>query len=257
MKRFCVILLSIGILSISCEDVIDVNLNDADPRLVIVGTVSNRSYEQRVMISRTMDFDVAQAHDPVSGATVAVVDGAGRVFEYTERTPGVYISNFRAHEGGQYNLSVKVDGQEFEARSTMPQLVTADSIGTGVRTIFGEEQKFVSLRYADPLGVPNYYRYLWRINGGPQKMLRVSDDKFNDGKYVSEELMDFDTELKTGDSVRVWMQNIDMAAYDFWDAVQSANPSTAAPANPPSPFGTGALGYFSAFAEVEMSTVIQ
>src|SRR3546814_19583436 len=96
------------------------------------------------------------------------------------------------------------------ATSTMPQMVTADSIGTGVRTIFGEEQKFISLRYADPVGVPNYYRYLWRVNGGPLEMLRVSEDKFNDGKYVSEDLMDFDTDLVAGDSVTVWMQCIDI-----------------------------------------------
>ena len=257
MNKFGIILLSVSAFSISCEDVIDVNLNDADPQLVIVGTVSNRSYEQRVTISRTMAFDVAQTHDPVSGAVVAVVDGTGRVFQYAEQSPGVYVSNFRGHEGEQYDLSVRVEGQEFEARSTMPQLVTADSIGTGVRTIFGEEQKFISLRYADPLGVPNYYRYLWRLNGGPQKMLRVSDDKFNDGRYVGEELMDFDSELVAGDSATVWMQSIDVAAYNFWNAVQSANPGTAAPANPPSPYGGGALGYFSAFAEVEMFTVIQ
>lgn len=257
MNRYYFIWLLISLFLLSCEDVIDINLNDADPQLVIIGTVNNRSYEQQVTISRTVAFDVARTHDPVSGAEVAVVDGAGRVFQYAEQSPGVYVSNFRGHEGELYNLSVRVEGQTFVARSTMPPLVTADSIGTGVRTIFGEEQKFISLRYADPPGVPNYYRYLWRVNGGPLEMLHVSQDKFNDGKYVSEDLMDFDVELATGDSVVVWMQSIDRASYDFWNAVQSINPGTAAPANPPSVFGDGALGYFSAYAETEMSTVVQ
>lgn len=257
MNRCYFIWLLISLFLLSCEDVIDINLNDADPQLVIIGTVNNRSYEQQVTISRTVAFDVARTHDPVSGAEVAVVDGAGRVFQYAEQSPGVYVSNFRGHEGELYNLSVRVEGQTFVARSTMPPLVTADSIGTGVRTIFGEEQKFISLRYADPPGAPNYYRYLWRVNGGPLEMLHVSQDKFNDGKYVSEDLMDFDVELATGDSVVVWMQSIDRASYDFWNAVQSINPGTAAPANPPSVFGDGALGYFSAYAETEMSTVVQ
>ncbi|MEC3880965.1 DUF4249 domain-containing protein [Parapedobacter sp. 10938] len=257
MNRLCVIWLLVSIFSLSCEDVIDVNLNDADPQLVVVGTVSNRSHEQQVTISRTVAFDVAQSYDPVSSAEVTVVDGDGRVFRYREASPGVYVSSFRGHEGERYELSVRVEGQAFTATSTMPQLVTADSIGTGVRTLFGEEQKFISLRYADPIGVPNYYRYLWRVNGGPLEMLRVSDDKFNDGKYVSEDLMDFDTDLVSGDSVTVWMQSIDIGAYDFWNAVESTNPGTAAPANPPSPFGDGALGYFSAYAESEMSTKVQ
>ncbi|HWK99952.1 MAG TPA: hypothetical protein VNQ55_08395, partial [Parapedobacter sp.] len=117
--------------------------------------------------------------------------------------------------------------------------------------------RFVGIRYADPLGVPNYYRYLWRVNEGALEMLHVAQDKFNDGKYVSEDLGDFDTELVPGDSVTVHMQCIDKAAYDFWNAVQSTNPGTAAPANPPSVFGDGALGYFSAYAESAMSTVVQ
>lgn len=255
-KPFLIVLL-ISIFSLSCEDVIDINLNDGDPQLVIVGTVNNGLYEQRVTISRTVAFDVTDPFDPVSGAEVTVVDGSGRVFRYQERSPGVYVNNFRGREGEQYDLVVQVEGQEFTATSTMPRLVTADSIGTGIRTIFGEELKFISLRYADPVGEPNYYRYLWRVNDGPLEMLRVSDDKFNDGKYVSEDLMDFDTELIEGDSVTVWMECIDMATYGFWNAVQSTNPGTAAPANPPSPYGNGAMGYFSAHAQSEMSTVVQ
>ncbi len=257
MNRVVFIMLLISASLLSCEDVIDINLNDADPRLVIVGTVSNRSYEQQVTVSRTVAFDVAQPHAPVSGAEVTVVDGSGRVFPYVEQSPGVYTSNFRGREGARYNLSVRVDGQVFTATSTMPQLVTADSIGTAVRTLFGEEQKFISLRYADPLGVPNYYRYLWRVNNGALEMLHVTQDKFNDGKYVSEDLGDFDTELVAGDSVTVLMQCVDRPTYDFWNAVQSTNPGTAAPANPPSVYGDGALGYFSAHAESEMSTVVQ
>lgn len=250
-------MLLVSLFSMSCEDIIDVNLSDADPQLIIVGTVSNRSYEQQVTISRTVAFDVSQPFDPVSGADVAVVDGTGRVFRYQETSPGVYISRFRGNEGQRYDLSVQLGGQVFTATSTLPRLVTADSIGTGVRTLFGEEQKFISLRYADPAGVPNYYRYLWRVNGGDLEMLRVSEDKFNDGKYVSEDLMDFDTELVAGDSVTVRMQCLDKTAYDFWNAVQSTNPGSAAPANPPSPYGDGALGYFSAYAESEMVTEVQ
>ncbi|MFB2118707.1 DUF4249 domain-containing protein [Parapedobacter sp. 2B3] len=257
MSRTYLIILSLSAFFFSCEDVIDIDLNDADPQLVIVGAISNRSYEQQVTISRSVAFDVAQPFDPVSGAEVTVVDRTGRVFRYAEQAPGVYVCNFRGRESERYDLSVQVEGTVFTATSTMPRLVTADSIGTAVRTLFGEEQKFISLRYADPPGVPNHYRYLWSVNGGPLAMLHVSQDKFNDGKYVSEDLADFDTELVAGDSVTVRMQCIDRATYDFWNAVQSINPGTAAPANPPSSYGDGALGYFAAYAESEMSTVVQ
>lgn len=255
---FLFILLLSTLLWSSCEDVINVNLNGANPQLVIVGVVSNWANEQQVTISRTVAFDKDYASEPVSGAEVEVVAGSGRVFRFVEQTPGSYVAaNFQGRQNERYDLHVRVAGREFTATSTMPNLVTADSIGTAVRNLFGEEQKFISIKYQDPPEVPNYYRYLWSVNGRAFEMLYVTRDKFNDGKYISEDLADFDVELFSGDSVVVQMQCIDKAAYDFWNAVQSINPGTAAPANPPSVFGDGALGYFSAHAMSEISTIVQ
>jgi len=254
--RFIVFVLSVGLLT-SCEDVIDINLNDANPKLMIAGTVSNRLEQQQVTISRTVAFGAVDPFDPVSGAEVAVVDGSGRVFRFTERAPGVYRNRFQGREGERYELHVLVDGETFTAVSVMPASVTPDSVGTAVRNIFDEEQKFIALKYRDPAGVANQYRYLWSVNGGPFKMVRVTNDKFSDGRYVSEDVTDFETELVSGDSVIVWMQCIDKATFDFWNAVQSINPGSAAPANPPSVFGDGALGYFSAHASSEIGTVVQ
>src|SRR3546814_19296413 len=99
MNRLYVIVLLVSAFLFSCEDVIDINLNDADPQLVIVGTVSSRLYEQQVTISRTVAFAVAQPHDLVSGAEVPVVDGTGRVFQYREESPGVYVNHLRGRAG--------------------------------------------------------------------------------------------------------------------------------------------------------------
>jgi len=240
-----------------CEDVIEIDLQDATPQLVIVGSVSNRLEDQEVTISRTVTFDVDQPFDPVSGAEVTVLDGEGKSFVFAERTPGRYTSRFKGVVRMDYQLRVRVDGTEFTATSHMPDPVLVDSVGTGVRNIFDEERKFISIKYHDPEGVPNYYRYLWRVNNGPLQMVRVANDKFNDGKYVSEDVSDFDTELVAGDSVSVWMQCIDKATFDFWNVVQSNNPGAAAPANPPSVFGQGALGYFSAQAVAEYLITVQ
>lgn len=240
-----------------CEEVIDVNLKDATPQLVIVGEVSNRMEDQDVIISRTVTFDQEQPFDPVSGAIVTIHDGRGTLLELTERAPGRYSRRFKGEIGQTYQLRVRVEGQEFTATSRMPEPVLIDSIGTGVRNIFGEEQKFISVKYGDPVGVANYYRYLWRVNNGPRKAIRITNDKFNDGKYVNEDVTDFDTELVTGDSVTLWMLCVDKTTYDFWNVVQANNPGTAAPANPPSVFGPGALGYFSAQTVAEYSVGIQ
>lgn len=245
------------LLGMGCEDVIDVDLKDATPKLVIVGEVSNRLEDQEVAISRTVAFSTDNPFDPVSGAEITIFDEGGRSHVLIERTPGRYRSRFKGETGQRYQLRVRIEGQEFTATSRMPEPVLADSIGTSVRDLFNEEQKFISVKYQDPVGIGNYYRYLWSVNGGPRKAVRVTNDKFNDGKYVNEDVTDFETELVTGDSVSVWMQCIDKATFDFWNVVQSNNPGTASPANPPSVFGNGALGYFSAQAVAEYFLTVQ
>lgn len=250
----------IGLLAfsaLSCEDVIDIDLKNVTPQLVIIGEVSNGLIDQQVTISQTVAFSSDNPFDPVSGAEVTVFDDRGGVFEFTEATPGIYRSKFKGDIGERYTLRVRVAGQEHVATSRMPTPVLADSIGTGIRNVFNEEQKFISVKYQDPIGEANYYRYLWSVNGGPVKMVRVTNDKFNDGKYVNEDVTDFDTELVTGDSVSVWMQCIDKATFDFWNVVQSNNPGAAAPANPPSAFGNGALGYFSAQTVAQYLITVQ
>ncbi|MFC3196894.1 DUF4249 domain-containing protein [Parapedobacter deserti] len=256
LKYYRIALLATGFLWASCEDLIDINLNDADPKLVIAASVSNRLEQQRVVISRTVAFSSNSAFDPIANAEVTMTDGGGRLYKFTESQPGIYTNLFQGKEGERYELVVAVEGQVFTAVSIMPPRVMPDSIGTAVRSIFGEEQKFVAVKYQDPPG-RNYYRFLWSVNNSPFKMLRVTDDKYNDGRYVSEDVTDFETELVAGDSVVIWMQSIDKPAFDFWNAVGSINPGSAAPANPPSVFGDGALGYFSAHALSEISTVVQ
>lgn len=259
MRAYCLfILLPACFFWSSCEDIINIDLDDAEPKLVIAGEVSFLRNAE-VSVSRTVPFSSAQPFDPVSGAEVEVEYVGHQTYRLSEIRPGVYASSSEVtpREGRTFRLRVAVGSKVFTATSVMPDLVNADSIGTTVTTVFGEERKSVALKYQDPPGAANYYRYLWSINGSPFKMVRATDDKFNDGRYVTENLGDFDTELETDDFVVVRMQCIDKATYDFWNAVQSINPGSAAPANPPSVFGDEALGFFSAYTEVQLSTTVQ
>src|SRR5690606_28704083 len=115
------------LLGMGCEDVIDVDLKDATPQLIIVGEVSNRLEDQQVTISRTVDFTSDNPFDPVSGAEVTILDEDGRSFELIERAPGRYRSRFKGETGHVYRLWVRVEGQEFTASSRMPESVLADS----------------------------------------------------------------------------------------------------------------------------------
>ena len=265
----------------SCEDVIDINLKDNEPKLVIEGWIDN-SFHGEVRISRTVPFDqpfsarqdslpgslpgFMYVHNPVSGAEVIITEPGVTARRLTEISPGLYVTATTTSRSvtalstpasRSYQLAVRVDGEWYNAVSTMPPPVEVETIGTVSTNVFGEERKGVGLLFNDPPGVPNYYRYLLNVNGVALKTLFVFNDKYNDGKSVTRELFDFDTKLEEGDAVNVSIQFIDPAVYRYWSSLQANNPGTAAPGNPVSNISNGALGYFSAHSVIHMGTIIQ
>lgn len=258
MNNIKFFILVISSLLFSCEDVIDLNLNDANPQLVIIGEIHDQADQQVITLSKTMAFNQEGGFDGVSGAQVEVTDGLGIVHRFTEHSPGRYVADhFFGRIRETYHLLVRVDGNTYTAVSQMPPMVQIDSVGTAVTHLFGEEQKYVAIAYQDPPEQPNYYRYMLRVNGGPSRFAHAANDKFNDGNYITEHVSNADEELHIGDAVTVYMQCVDQAMFDFWNAVQLTNPGTAAPANPPSNIEGGALGYFSAYSMAELNLEIK
>ena len=244
----------------SCEKVIDVDLKDASPILVIEGTVTNRIDTQVVKITRSVPFGEPNLFPGVSGAKVTVEDSNGRLVNFIERNPGVYSArNFTGRSGRTYTLRVLIEGEEYVAASTMPNQVSIDSIGVSVSTIFDEERKTVQLLFDDPGAEKNYYRFILKINGVPSKSIFAYDDGFSNGKLVTRELFDFDLDAETGDQAEVEMQCIDPVIFRYWqglDQNQNRGGASTTPANPVSNISNGALGYFSAHTKQNETILI-
>lgn len=241
-------LISVGM--ISCEKVIDINLDKAESKLVIEANITNSTDSQLVIISRSVPFDQSNDFPAVSGAVVHIADDNGRIFPLVEKEPGIYIARrLTGRPGVTYYLRVLVDDKEYIASSKMPNQVDIDSLGITVNTFFDEEQKVVQAVYSDPAEVKNYYRFLLSINGIKTESYFVFDDNFTDGRSVVRDLFDFDLEPETGDEATIVMQCIDPVMYRYWVG-QSQNESrggaSTIPANPVTNISNGALGYFSA-----------
>lgn len=241
----------------ACEDLIELEVNDAPPALVIVGEVTNQEVSHEVRVHRTVPVSSTSQFDPVSRAAVSLTDSLGRRFAFSEVEPGLYRSQpFRGRVGMQYQLQVEVENVIYEATSKMPRQVPVDSIGTATSNFPGNDNIYITMKFMDPIGEPNFYRYIMSINESPYIYMSVFDDKFNDGRMVTHELINFDVELKKEDMVRVRRQYISQDVYSFWQVVSSANPGASSPANPPSNFTNGALGYFSAHSFNEYSIYV-
>ncbi len=245
MYKYILVLSTILALS-SCEDIIDVNLNNADSRYVIDANIHNMSNRQVIKISQTVPFSATVSSAPVEDATVSVEDDRGRLFSFLHTGNGQYqATNFRPMENRSYKLKVNIGSEEFTASSYMNPYVQVDSLGVMEDEVFGEMRYSVNLKFTDPKDMDNYYKYSISVNNKPFEFARAFSDKFNDGLFVTHEMTNKDNSLAVGDSVSVTRYIIDQHVFKYWNELQSINPGSAAPANPTSNISNGALGYFS------------
>lgn len=232
-----------------CEEIIDVDLNDAAPRIVIEANLSDLTSIQRIRVSQTVAFDEVVNSAPLPSAEVIVVDNAGNAYYFYYERDGNYLNDdFTPVSGRTYLLQVDVDGEIFQSSCFMPPYVEVDSTGIIRENILGDEYYFATFKFNDPEGEPNYYRYDVQVNDGPYRFSTVFQDKFNDGLYVTHQVSDLDADMEPGDYLTVRRYCIDEKVFKYWDEYQSTNPGSAAPANPTSNIlnkDNNALGYFS------------
>lgn len=245
----------------SCEEVIDVDLNTTDPKIVIEGSVTDQAEPFKVSINKTVNFDQANEYPAVSGALVTISDGT-QTFTLNETAPGVYKTSDaqKGEPGRTYHLRVEAEGQVFEARSEMSALVKFDSLWQDKLNLGGQEAITVVSGYQDPLGLGNYYRFvLWR-NGSILSDIDVRDDKNSDGRTISQPIFVLSEDLEVNDTIRVEMQTIDKPIYKYFYALAASagnGPNASVPGNPVSNLSGGALGYFSAHTSQEKTVIIR
>ncbi|WP_156308427.1 DUF4249 domain-containing protein [Sphingobacterium endophyticum] len=231
----------------SCEDIIDIDLNSSDPKVVIVADLNNEEKSHAIFVSKSVNFDDPKPNEPVLDAEVYIRLGNGKTFYFTSVGEGRYINpDLPISVGESYTLTVVVDGEEYQSTTTMLAYIEVDSIGVNQETIFNEDFFFVNFKFFDPSGQENYYRYSMSINGSPMKFNAIFSDKFNDGNEVTHQLGREDgNDIKPGDSLLIRRQIVTKEVYNYWAEYSQTNPGSAAPGNPTSNISNGALGYFS------------
>lgn len=257
--RLCGLLILLGFFS-SCEKVIDLKVPDNGPKYVIEGMVNNEAGGAKVIISMSKKFTDDNTLNGVSGAQVNV-ESDGTTYPFTAAGNGVYQNNtLTGIPGHTYRLTVKINNDTYTSTSIMAQPVSLDSVYI-VNDEFGTNKDKTKLRLAtvkfkDPDGVKNYYRFIQYIDNIKEKTIFVDDDEFTNGQEVNSRLNfnndnDVPTrEIRTGKQVRVEMQCIDPLVYKYFYSLNSdasGDGNNATPANPTSNISGNVLGYFSAY----------
>lgn len=244
---------------LSCEKEIDVDLKSVPPRIAIEGIVKHEQLAT-VHVTHTLDFDNNDGYPHLSGAIVTISDDRGNSEVLKQGANGWYTAEYmRGEIGCKYNLSVKYEGQEYTATSTMPPHVPINSITLKKNALV--DYPYPIIYFDDPVGEVNlHYRALVFINGKqhPDMQEFVATTEFNDGAKNLGWALFIDTydedndPIKKGDELTIEFQCIDKGTYKFFDSLVN---QVGTPTNPISNISNGALGYFSA-CTAEQKTII-
>ncbi|MFP9116059.1 DUF4249 domain-containing protein [Flavobacterium sp. RHBU_3] len=200
MKKITYILLiATTLLFASCEEVVDVDLETAAPRLVVdasldwvKGTAGNN---QTIKLTTTTGYYETEV-PVVSGASVTVSSSDGTLFTFIE-TPGTgeYVcNNFEPLLGETYTLTIISDGQTYTAVETLypvPEITTVEQINDG--GFLGDETE-VRFYFMDDAGANNFYMVRFDAEILPFPDYDVFDDEFTQGNQMFGNFSDEDLE---------------------------------------------------------------
>lgn len=173
----------------SCEDVIDVDLDTAAPRLVIDASIKwqkgTSGNEQKIKLTTTTDY-FSNFIPPVSGAVVFITDSSNTVFDFIE-TPstGEYIcSNFNPVINETYILTVQVGGNTYTSTQKLIATPVIESIEQTVVDGFEGEETQVKFFFQDNGLVDNFYLIGFKNSINPFPEYGVVEDEFFQGNEM-------------------------------------------------------------------------
>jgi len=134
MKAFKHYIIAVLLLSVifSCQEIIDLDLSQERPRVVIEGIISDEAGAQKIKVSRSLNYYDAGTLPPIEDATVTVLDSADNLlqqFAYSSED-STYKSeaDFVAEIGKTYSVEVQADGSLYRATGTILQNAQLDSL---------------------------------------------------------------------------------------------------------------------------------
>jgi hypothetical protein len=221
----------------SCEDVIEVELNEGPRRLVIDANIIKKKEsdgkEQRIRLTKTVGFYESQI-SPANGAEVMISDGTTEfLFEENEMT-GIYATEtFEPEIDKTYTLSVIFNGETYNATETLKPVTDITKIEQSEENFFGTVATRVDFFYTDPEEEENYYLSEFV---SPEAFLlnqyRVRRDELTNGNESS--IFEIDENLSKGDELTLRFYGISESYHNYLDLlfeqVQNGGPFATAPA---------------------------
>lgn len=203
----------------NCQDVIDVDLNTDNPRLVIDASINwlkrTPGEIQKIKLTTTTNY-YTKIIPIVTGAVVSIKNSDGLIYNFTEKpNSGEYIcTNFTPVLSEEYKLTIIANGQIYEASENLIRVSEITKLEQNTQPGFGgkEVTQFKAF-FVDPPNIDNYYLYKYIYSTDFLPNYNVTEDTFFQGNQIFSS--DFKTDLKIGDKLQVSHYGISKKYYNY------------------------------------------
>lgn len=231
----------------SCEKEIDVELPTAESQIVVEAYINQLNpLFNYVILTRTVDyFNPNLSAIGVSGAQVYITEGqlngTDTIWDVANKKqmveiapdsiPGIYFNlGLTGNIGYVYKLEINAEGKYIHGVTTIPQLVTLDSITSSFRVNPDNNKDtgyFMTVHFLESTQTGNNYRYMYKIGadtsyfgwGSIDDEYGVFNDDIINGVYRS---FTFGRRFGFNDTVHFYLNSIDRPAFNFWDSYDDA-----------------------------------
>jgi len=225
MKKIHYILFTILVMTFSgCEQVIDVDLETAAPRLVIDASIQwqkgTNGETQKVKLTTTAPYFGTEI-PTVSNATVFITDSNNTIFNFIETpdTGEYYCTDFVPVLNTSYVLTVITNGETYTATETFKPVPVIDKVEQIVKEGFSGEYTQIKAFYTDDAATNDFYLFRWKPNFKAIPSYSISEDEFYQGNqifglYISED-------FKPGDKIDITIYGISERYYNYMNKLIS------------------------------------
>lgn len=213
MKKIYLLVFFFGILT-SCQDVIEVELNDAPPRLVIEANINiledGSSLSSLVKLTTTAPF-FDNVVPIVEDAIVLITDENGVEYPFEYRGEGLYQGTFLPQEDIDYSLKIIYDDEVYTATTQLQTTATLEYVNQRDDGGFSGEDIELKVFFNDPINEENFYYFTGITEKGTVRSVyndEFSNGNLNFGYFVVED-------LAPGDSVIFNLYGVDEDFYNY------------------------------------------
>jgi len=174
----------------SCEDVIDVDVQNDSERLVIEASLDwekgTNGNNQTIELRKSTPFFDTTSITAVTGASVRVTNNAnGTEFEFVDQNNGSYTTDeFVPLINQSYTLEIIYNDEVYRATETLNAVPDITDLFQGTEDGFDDEILEAHVVFTDPPEEGNNYLFRYDFEDEILPELEIGDDQFINGNEI-------------------------------------------------------------------------